>query len=115
MNGAEQRVFAVDVTVTDQGNQRIFQAKRTLLFGDGDLLMEMLQRVAPDVVARAVADQEEFGGGNAATCLLGEQDLGVDGGQSHGQFLAYGILALDGKRIGDARHSRGNIGRVDSA
>ena len=80
MDGAEQRVLAIDVTVTDQGNQRIFQAKRTLLFGDGDLLMEMLQCVAPDVVARPVADQEEFGGGNAAASPFGEQDLGVDGG-----------------------------------
>src|SRR5450755_1508228 len=115
MNGAEQGVFAFDLSVADQGDERFFEAERAFLFGDGDFLMEVLKGVAADVVTSAVADHEEFGGGNAAASLFGEQDLGVDGGEGHGQFLADGILALHGKRVGDAGDGRGDVGSVQGA
>ena len=44
--------------------------------------------------------------------LLRQQDLRVDGGKGHGQFLADGVLALDGKGIGNARDGGGHVGRV---
>src|SRR5205814_2177429 len=41
-------------------------------------------------------------------------NLGVDGGESHGQFLADGILAFEGKRIGNAGDSGGDVDSVKS-
>lgn len=84
MDGAEQRVFAFDLSIAYQGDERFLQAERAFLFGDGDFLVEMLECVAPDVMARAVTNHQEFGGGNATASLFGEQDLRVDGGESHG-------------------------------
>lgn len=84
MNGTEQGIFAVDVIVVDQGDQRIFQAERSLFLGHGYFLVEVLECVAADVMAGAVADHEEFGGGNAAAGFLGKQDLRVNRGEGHG-------------------------------
>src|SRR5215469_6365340 len=69
----------------------------------------MLQGVAADMMARAVAHHQEFGGRDAASPFFGEQDLRVDGGEGHGQFLANGVLAFGGKRIGDAGDGRGDV------
>src|SRR6266851_1721079 len=75
--------------------------------------MQMLQRVAADAVACAVADHEEFGGGNAATFFFRHQDLGVHGGDGHGEVLADGILALGREGIGDAGNGGGDVGGVE--
>ena len=67
----------------------------------------MLESVFADVMARAITDHQEFGGGDAAAAFSGEQDLGVNGGEGYGELLANSVLAFERERIGDA----GNGGR----
>ena len=71
--------------------------------------MKMLQRVFAYVMARTVTDHQKFRGGNAASAFSGEQDLRVDGGESHRQLLANGVLTFQRKRIRDARDGGRNI------
>jgi len=97
MDGAVEGFFPFDLVGMDEGSQTIFECEGTLLFGEGDFLMQVLQRVSADMVTGAIGDHEEFGGGHASTALAGEEDLGVDGGEGHGKFLANGGLAFDGK------------------
>ena len=49
-----------------------------------DFLMQMLQRITPDVVPRGVTDHQQFRGRNAAAGSAGQQDLRVHRGKSHG-------------------------------
>ena len=46
--------------------------------------MEVLEGVFADMVASAVADHEQFRGGDAAPAFSGKEDLRMDGGESHG-------------------------------
>ena len=71
VNGAEESVFALDVALADQIDERIFETEGAFLFGESDFLVKVLEGVAPDVVARAVADEEQLGRGNAAAAFFG--------------------------------------------
>src|SRR5258706_2358821 len=66
MDGAEESVFALDVALADQIDERVFEAEGAFLFGESNFLVKMLQGVAPDVMASAVAYKEQLGCGNAA-------------------------------------------------
>ena len=95
-----------------QPRQRLLERKRALLARDRDLLMQMLQRVLADVLARAVADHQQLRGRHQPAADPRQQHLGHDRGQRHRQLLPDRVLPLDGKRVGDARHGRGDVGRV---
>ncbi len=97
MDGAELRVFAIDLVGVDQVDEGFFEGEGSLLFCERDFLVQVLQCVLADVVAGAVADHQEFGGGDAASAFSGKKDLCVDGGEGHGQFLANGVLAFERK------------------
>src|SRR5882762_9046722 len=71
MDGAEKGVLSLDVALADEIEERVFEAERAFLFGESNLLVKMLQGVAPDVMASAVADEEQFCGGNAAAAFFG--------------------------------------------
>jgi len=71
VNGAEESVFALDVALADQIDERVFEAEGAFLFGESDFLVKVLEGVAPDVVASAVADEEQLGCGNAAAAFFG--------------------------------------------
>src|SRR6202035_3040860 len=70
MDGAELCFFAVDVAAADQRGQGILERERAFLLGDGNFLMQMLERVAANAIAGAVADHQELGSGNAATVFF---------------------------------------------
>ena len=72
VNGAEEGVFALDVALTDQVYERFFEGEGAFLLGQGDFLMKVLQRVTADMVAGAVADQQQLGRGNAASAFFGQ-------------------------------------------
>ena len=97
VDGAQLGVFAIDLIGVDQVDQGFFEGERSFLLGEGNLLMEVLESVFADVVASAVADHQEFSGGDAASAFSGKKDLCVDGGEGHGQFLANGVLAFERK------------------
>ena len=69
VDGAELRVFAIDLIGVDQVDQGFFEGERPFLLGEGNFLMEVLESVFADVVASAVADHQEFSGGNAASAF----------------------------------------------
>src|SRR5512137_2163853 len=50
MDGAEKRVFAVDVPFADQLHKRFLQRERALFLGHSDFLMQVLQGVAAYVL-----------------------------------------------------------------
>src|SRR5579863_37280 len=88
VNGAKQSIFAVDVTSADQIDQRLFEAERPFLLRDRDFLMKVLERVAANVMSRAVADHQQLGRGNTSTThFLRKQNLRVHRGDSHREFL----------------------------
>src|ERR1700746_883785 len=97
VDGAELRVFAVDLAGVDELDEGFFEGEGSLLFCEGDFLMQVLQGVFADVVASAVTDDEQFGGRDAASALSGEQNLRVDGGEGHSQLLANGVLPFERK------------------
>src|SRR5258707_5449989 len=71
VNGAEESVFAVDVALADQIDERVFEAEGAFLFGESDFLVKGLEGREPDVVASAVTDEEQLGCGNAAAAFFG--------------------------------------------
>src|SRR5690242_13735550 len=75
--------------------------------------MQMLQRVAPNVVAGTVCNHQKFGSGYTAASLSGQQHLRMYRGQGHGEFLANRVLALEGERIGDTRDRGGDVNSVE--
>jgi len=115
MNGAEESVFALDVALADQTDERFLERKGSFLFSESDFLVKVLEGVSPDVVASAVADQQQLGCRDAAATFFGQQELRVNGGEGHGQFLADRILALERKRIGNARNGGGDVCSVQGA
>ena len=69
----------------------------------GDLLMEVLQGVLANVLAGAIADHEELGGGCEAAAMPRQQRLCQDCSKRHGQFLPDGVLAFRRKGVCDPR------------
>ena len=84
MDRAQLGVFAVDLIGVDEVDQGFFEGEGSFLFCERYFLMEVLQGVFADMVASAVADHEQFSGGDAASAFSGEEDLRVDSGESHG-------------------------------
>jgi len=76
-------VFAVNLIGVDEVDQGFFEGEGSFLFCEGNFLMEVLEGIFADVVACAVADHQEFSGGNTASAFSGEEDLRVDGSESH--------------------------------
>ena len=72
MDGAEECVLSLDVALADEIEERVFEAKGTFLFGESNFLVKVLEGVAPDVMASAVAHKEQLGCRNAAAALLGQ-------------------------------------------
>ena len=71
MDGAEECVLSLDVALADEIEERVFEAEGAFLFGESDFLVKVLEGVAPDVMASAVAYKEQLGRRNAAAPLLG--------------------------------------------
>ena len=84
MNRAKEGVFALDMALAHEIYKRFFEAEGTFLLGEGDFLMKVLQRVAADMVAGAVTDQQQLGGRDATAAFLGQENLRVDGSEGHG-------------------------------
>jgi len=112
VSGVEGCVFAVEGALADEVLQRFFLRDRAFIFGHGDFLVQVLQGVPPDVLAGAIADDQQLGNGNTATELAGQEHLREDGGERHGKFLADGGLTFGRERIGDAGDGRGDVGGV---
>src|SRR5688500_2921027 len=75
MRGPRQRVLVLDQLLADETRQRFLQRDRSLPARDRDLLMQVLQRVLADVLACAVADHEQLGGGNTAAADARQEHL----------------------------------------
>ncbi len=84
MDGAQLGVFAVDLIGVDKVDQGFFEGEGSFLFCERYFLMEVLEGVFADMGASAVADHEQFSGGDAAPAFSGKEDLRMDGGESHG-------------------------------
>ena len=54
------RLAPVDQALAHQPRQRFLERERPVLARDGDLLVQVLQRVLANVLARAVADHQQF-------------------------------------------------------
>ena len=71
MDGAEECVLSLDVALADEIEERVFEAEGAFLFRESDFLVKVLEGVASDVMASAVADEEQLGRGNAAAAFFG--------------------------------------------
>ena len=60
MDSPPARFRRSDKFLPDQKRKRVLKRERSLCAGDGDLLMDVLQRVLADVLSRAVSDHKEF-------------------------------------------------------
>ena len=101
-----------DQPAPHQLGQRLLERVGAVAAGDRDLLVQVLQRVLAHLLPGAVAHHQQLGGRHAAAADLRQQHLGHHRGQRHRQLLPDGRLALGGKRVGHARHRRGDIARV---
>src|SRR5258708_39123296 len=99
MEGVQEGLLAVDVSLDQEFHQRLFEAERPALLGHGDLLMEVLQCLAPEMLLGSIAQHEQFGRGHASTNSTWQKNLCVDGGQGHGQLLPDRVLPLQRERI----------------
>jgi hypothetical protein len=60
MIGAEERFFSIDVPQLNQLQKRFLQGERTNLLCDRDFLMEMLEGISPNVLARGAIGASAF-------------------------------------------------------
>src|SRR6185312_11035730 len=60
VDGIHQSILAVDVSLQDKFHQRLFQAERTHLLTDRNLLMQMLESVAADMLSRRIIHDQQF-------------------------------------------------------
>src|SRR5713101_8204773 len=60
--GAEHGVGAIHKTALDEPGEAFLEGKRSVLPGNRDLLVQMLERIAANVLACAVADEQQLGG-----------------------------------------------------
>src|SRR5262245_20164562 len=111
MGRAGTRLFEIDDAVFREARERFLERNGALLLGDRDLLVQVLQGVLADVLAGAVADEEELSRDDSSTAPLGQESLGEDRGQRHRELLADRVLTLRRKGIGDTRDGRRRVGR----
>src|SRR5215467_11537238 len=71
VNCEQQRILAFDGPRPNQVRQRFFHGGRAFSLGHRDFLMQVLQRIAPDVLAGTIADHQEFRGWNPTPSLVG--------------------------------------------
>ena len=95
------RFVGLQRTLTDQLREAFLEGKRPGASRDGDLLVEMLQRVLPDVLPRAVADDQQFSGRHASAAALRHQHLRHHRRERHRELLSNGRLALGGECVRD--------------
>lgn len=69
MCGAQERILSFDVACLDERDQRIFHAERSAALRECDLLVQMMQRISPNVLARAIADHQQFRNGKTPAFL----------------------------------------------
>ncbi len=75
--------------------------------------MQVLQRVAPDVLARTIPHHQQLGRRHTTTTMTGRQQrLHPHGRECGRDLLADGGLSFVGKRVAHARERRRHIGRV---
>src|SRR5579862_9451420 len=88
VDGARERVLAIDEAALHELGQRLLERERSLLARDRDLLVQVLQRVLAHVLARAVADDQQLRGRNPAAADFRHQRLDQHGRQRHRELLA---------------------------
>jgi hypothetical protein len=67
MYGMSQGIFTVDMALIDDVEEGIFHGEGAGSPGYRYLLMQVLQRIAPNMLTGSVADHQEFRYGNAAS------------------------------------------------
>jgi hypothetical protein len=97
MHGARERVPAVDEVALDQFGERLLERERSVLARDRDFLMQVLQRVLPDVLAGAVAHEQQLRRRNQSATGLRHQRLRQDARERHCQLLSDRVLTLERK------------------
>ena len=112
MPGARARIVCRNQPFVDELRERFLERDRAAALGDRDLLMQMLQRVLADVLARAVPNHQQLGGRHTAAAGTRQQRLRQHRAERHRQVLADRRLPLGRKRIGHARHGRRHVRRM---
>src|SRR5688500_8760327 len=101
MAGARMGVAPLDGPLLDQPRQALLQRERAGLAGNRRLLMEMLERVLPDVLTGAVTDHQQLRGWNDAAADARQQRLRHHRRERHRELLPDGVLAFRRERVGD--------------
>ena len=85
---------AIHGTAFDEAGETVLEGERPMLPRDRDLLMKLVELIAPDVLTRAVADDEELRGRDTSTTHTRQKRLDKDGRQGSRNLLADGRLPL---------------------
>src|SRR4051794_14660187 len=75
VRGTRVRVAPLDQPVPDEARKRFLEGERTTLARDGDLLVQVLQRVAPDVLACPITDHQQLSRRHHAAADARQQSL----------------------------------------
>ena len=93
-----ERGFAtVDDALPDEPGEAIFERKRPVLSGDGDLLVQLVQKVAPDMLPGAITHHQQLCRGHATARDPGNERLHEDRGERRADFLPDRRLPLGRK------------------
>lgn len=95
-------IAPLEGSLADQCGQRLLEGETSGAAGDRNLLMQVLQGVTPNVLARSVTHHEQFGCRNDTPAEPRNERLRHDGRQRHRYLLPYGVLALRREGIGNA-------------
>src|SRR5215204_3051175 len=99
MHRARVRLSTIDETVAYQAGERLLDGEGTALPRDRDLLMQVLQCIPSNVLARTVTDHQKLRGRDQSSCNGRQQCLGQYRGQCHRELLPDRILTLDRKGV----------------
>jgi hypothetical protein len=96
------RIRNVNQAPPNELRQALLKRERSVAPRDGDLLVEVLQRVLPYVLAGTIAHDEQFGSWHPPSTVPRKEYLSHDRCESHRQLLPYRRLTFKGKRVGHA-------------
>src|SRR5688572_2039893 len=105
MYGSSARFGGSHKLLPDQRCKGFLKRERSIRARDGDLLMQVLQRILADMLPRAIADHEELGGRNSATADPWQEILCHNRCERDGEFLPDGSLTFRWEGIGHAGNS----------
>src|SRR5690242_8940425 len=97
------------MAIANEAGQRLLQGVRALALRHRDLLLNVLQSIAANMLPSPISDNEQLRCRHTAAAFTWDKHLREDSRQRHGQFLANRVLPFRWERVRYPGDSRRNI------